>query len=91
MRLHEHEDFEQLLLAAAEHFGSAGLSPSAIEKDYYVTEAIGLPKSVPVLRAESRLDSALGRAGEGKGTFGAHDIDECSHATDSAATNPSPK
>jgi len=42
MRLFEHEDFEQLLLAAAEHFGSSGLSPSAIEKDYYVTEALRL-------------------------------------------------
>ncbi|GIW88282.1 MAG: hypothetical protein KatS3mg108_2606 [Isosphaeraceae bacterium] len=42
MRLFEHEDFEQLLLAAAEHFGSSGLSASAIEKDYYVTEALRL-------------------------------------------------
>lgn len=42
MRLFEHEDFEQLLLAAAEHFGSTGLSASAIEKDYYVTEALRL-------------------------------------------------
>lgn len=42
MKLHEHEDFEQLLLAAAEHFGTSGLSPSAIEKDYYVTEALRL-------------------------------------------------
>lgn len=42
MRLFEHEDFDQLLLAAADHFGSAGLAPSAIEKDYYVTEALRL-------------------------------------------------
>jgi hypothetical protein len=42
VRLFEHDDFEQLVLAAAEHFGSVGLSPTAIEKDYFVTEALRL-------------------------------------------------
>lgn len=42
MRLFEHEDFEQLILSAAEHLGSVGLTPGAIEKDYFVTEALRL-------------------------------------------------
>jgi hypothetical protein len=40
MRLCQHQDFEQAMLRAAEHFRSAGLRPSFIEKDYYVTEAL---------------------------------------------------
>lgn len=42
MKLFQHDDFEQLALRAADHFGSAGLSPAAIEKDYFVTEALRL-------------------------------------------------
>jgi hypothetical protein len=40
LRLFEHPDFEQALIRAAEHFGSQGLRPAIIEKDYYVTEAL---------------------------------------------------
>lgn len=40
MKLHEHPDFEQAVLATAEHFKLRGLRPSFIEKDYYVTEAL---------------------------------------------------
>ena len=40
MRLFEHPDFEQAILAAAEHFRGLGLRPAIIEKDYYVTEAL---------------------------------------------------
>jgi len=40
MRLHEHPDFEQAILRAAEHFRERGLRPAIIEKDYYVTEAL---------------------------------------------------
>ncbi len=40
MRLHEHPDFEQAILRAAEHFRAQGLRPAIIEKDYYVTEAL---------------------------------------------------
>src|SRR5688572_20525868 len=40
MRLYEHEDFSQAVLAAAKHFESRGLRPSFIEKDYFVTEAL---------------------------------------------------
>ncbi|MGA2255196.1 MAG: nucleotidyl transferase AbiEii/AbiGii toxin family protein [Thermoguttaceae bacterium] len=40
MKLHEHPDFEQAIIRAAEHFASRGLRPSIIEKDYYVTEAL---------------------------------------------------
>lgn len=40
MKLHEHGDFEPLVLATAEHFRGRGLPPSFIEKDYYVTEAL---------------------------------------------------
>ncbi len=40
MRLHEHPDFEQAILHAAEHFSAQGLRPAIIEKDYYVTESL---------------------------------------------------
>lgn len=40
MRLFEHEDFEQAILRAADHFKDRGLRPALIEKDYYVTEAL---------------------------------------------------
>jgi len=40
MRLHEHPEFQQAVLAAAEHFQDRGLRPAFIEKDYYVTEAL---------------------------------------------------
>ena len=40
MRLFEHPDFEQGILAAAEHFSEQGLRPAIIEKDYYVTEVL---------------------------------------------------
>lgn len=42
MKLFEHADFEQAILAAAGHFASRGLRPAIIEKDYYVTEALRL-------------------------------------------------
>ena len=40
MRLFEHPDFEQAILAAAEHFSGPELRPAIIEKDYYVTEVL---------------------------------------------------
>lgn len=40
MLLFEHTEFEQAVLAAAEHFSPRGLRPAIIEKDYYVTEAL---------------------------------------------------
>jgi Nucleotidyl transferase AbiEii toxin, Type IV TA system len=40
VRLFEHQDFEQAILNAAEHFGEQKLRPAIIEKDYYVTEAL---------------------------------------------------
>jgi hypothetical protein len=42
MKLFEYFDFEQLILAAEKHFNIPGLTASAIEKDYYVTEALRL-------------------------------------------------
>jgi hypothetical protein len=42
VKLFQHDDFEQLAIAASEHFGSTGLSAAAIEKDYFVTEALRL-------------------------------------------------
>jgi hypothetical protein len=38
MKLFEHKDFEQAILAAEEHFKDRGLKATVIEKDYYVTE-----------------------------------------------------
>jgi hypothetical protein len=38
--LHEHPDFEQAVLRAADHFRERGLRPAIVEKDYYVTEAL---------------------------------------------------
>ena len=40
MKLFEHADFQQAVLAAAEHFRDQGLRPAIIEKDYYVTESL---------------------------------------------------
>lgn len=40
MRLSEHPDFDQAILAAATFFRDQGLRPAIIEKDYYVTQAL---------------------------------------------------
>lgn len=40
MKLFEHQDFEQAIIRAAEHFRSRGLRESIIEKDYFVTETL---------------------------------------------------
>lgn len=40
MKLHEHPEFEQAILAAAEHFRARGIRASLIEKDYFVTEEL---------------------------------------------------
>ena len=40
MKLFGHPDFEQLVLAASEHFRDRGLRPAIVEKDYYVTETL---------------------------------------------------
>ena len=40
MKLFEHPDFQQAILAAAEHFRGEGLRPAIIEKDYYFTESL---------------------------------------------------
>jgi len=42
MKLFEHPEFEQLILAAESHFNLKGLTAAAIEKDYFVTEALRL-------------------------------------------------
>ncbi len=45
MKLFEHEEFEQAILRAEEHFRARGLRAAIIEKDYYVTEALRLVAS----------------------------------------------
>ena len=40
MRLCEHPEFEQAILAAESHFRDRGLRAAVIEKDYYVTETL---------------------------------------------------
>jgi Nucleotidyl transferase AbiEii toxin, Type IV TA system len=42
MRLHQHPDFRDALVAAGFHFAARGISAQLIEKDYYVTEALRL-------------------------------------------------
>jgi hypothetical protein len=42
MKLFEHPDFDQLLMATQRHLGRPGLTEAPIEKDYYVTEALRL-------------------------------------------------
>lgn len=42
MKLFEHAEFEQAVLAAEAHFRGQGLRATVIEKDYYVTEALRL-------------------------------------------------
>jgi Nucleotidyl transferase AbiEii toxin, Type IV TA system len=40
VKIAEHPEFEQAILAASEHFRERGLRAAVIEKDYYVTEAL---------------------------------------------------
>jgi len=40
VRLSEHQDFDQAVLRAVEHFSGSGLRPAMVEKDYFVTEAL---------------------------------------------------
>lgn len=40
MKLFEHQDFEQAIIRASEHFDGTGWSPAFIEKDYFATEAL---------------------------------------------------
>jgi len=40
MLLHEHPDFVPLVLRTSEHFAARRLTPAAIEKDYYLSEAL---------------------------------------------------
>jgi len=46
MKLYEHPDFIQAILAASNHFKDVGLRPSIIEKDYYVTEVLRILASL---------------------------------------------
>jgi hypothetical protein len=46
MKLFEHPEFEQLILAAESHFNLKGLTAAAIEKDYFVTEALWIRRSI---------------------------------------------
>jgi len=45
MRLFEHPDFDQAIIAAQRHFARPGLTEQLIEKDYYVTEALRIVAS----------------------------------------------
>lgn len=45
MRLYEHSDFEQLIIATHDHFGRPRLTYEIIEKDYYVTEVLRILSS----------------------------------------------
>ena len=40
MRLYQHPDFRDAIVAASNHFAPKGISTQLIEKDYYVTEAL---------------------------------------------------
>jgi hypothetical protein len=40
VKLYEHKDFDQAVLAAAEHFKARGLRPAFVEKDYFVSAAL---------------------------------------------------
>jgi len=46
VRLFEHRDFEQAVLAAAGYFRNRGLRSAIIEKDYYVTEVLRIISQV---------------------------------------------
>jgi hypothetical protein len=54
MRLHEHPDFDQAILRAADHFRARGLRAAFIEKDYYVTEALRVIANVAPRAGASR-------------------------------------
>jgi len=54
MRLHEHPDFDQAILRAADHFRARGLRAAFIEKDYYVTEALRVIANVAPQAGASR-------------------------------------
>ena len=53
MTLFEHPDFEQAILATADHFGELGLRPSIIEKDYFAPEGMSFARSDAGTRSES--------------------------------------
>jgi Nucleotidyl transferase AbiEii toxin, Type IV TA system len=40
MKLHQHPDFRDAIVAAGKHFEPKGIATQLIEKDYYVTEAL---------------------------------------------------
>ena len=40
MRLHQHSEFRDAIVAASTYFAPKGISTQLIEKDYYVTEAL---------------------------------------------------
>jgi hypothetical protein len=40
MRLHQHPDFRDAIIAAGKYFEPKGIATQLIEKDYYVTEAL---------------------------------------------------
>jgi Nucleotidyl transferase AbiEii toxin, Type IV TA system len=40
MRLHEHPDFRDAIIAASSYFAPRKISPQLIEKDYYATETL---------------------------------------------------
>ena len=47
VKLFEHPDFEQAIIAAADHLHNLGLRPAHVEKDYYVTEVLRIIASAP--------------------------------------------
>jgi hypothetical protein len=40
MKLHQHPDFRDAIIAAGKYFEPKGIANQLIEKDYYVTEAL---------------------------------------------------
>ena len=63
MRLHEHPDFDQAILRAADHFRTRGLRAAFIEKDYYVTEALRVIANVAGDKVIFRAAPACPRGG----------------------------
>ncbi|HEY6328723.1 MAG TPA: nucleotidyl transferase AbiEii/AbiGii toxin family protein [Blastocatellia bacterium] len=63
MKLFEHPDFAQAILAAAEYFRQQRLRPSIIEKDYYVTEALRSIATWAAGRGASGSDSIIFKGG----------------------------
>lgn len=69
MRLFEHPDFDQIVIATHDHFGLPRLAYEIIEKDYYVTEALRILADNFPGRLSSKASPVFRKAGTSSNAF----------------------